>query len=143
MADVSGAVDGEDGAAVAELTGLPSRLAASRAMAGGALGGRECGEKTDGESNRDVGKKRVLQVFDKDLTVSVEVVGGEPVTMLQFMQHVRIVCGGLLACRSTGAGKYEVTMSHVRGKDRLLDGFKIGEAAVLAKALSNDELMVS
>lgn len=34
-------------------------------------------------------------------------------------------------------------MSHVKGKSRLLDRFKIDEAAVLAKPLSNDELMVS
>lgn len=81
--------------------------------------------------------------FDKDLTVVLELQGDEPVSALELMRAVRGLCGGLVACRATGARTFEVTMSHTKGKERLLDGFKIGQTAVLAKALCNDELVVS
>lgn len=36
-----------------------------------------------------------------------------------------------------------MTMSHPKGEERLLDGFKIGETTVIVKELNNDELVVS
>ena len=42
-----------------------------------------------------------------------------------------------------GENKYEMTMSHPRGKDRLMEGFKIGDRRVHARELVNDELVVS
>lgn len=45
--------------------------------------------------------------------------------------------------RHTGANKHELTMSHPKGKARLLEGFKIGDTRVMAKELTNDELVVS
>lgn len=81
--------------------------------------------------------------YEKLLTVSVEVMGADNVSALELMKNVRQVCGGLFACRATGVNKYEMTMSHPRGKDRLLDGFKIRDSRVMAKELGNDELVVS
>ncbi|XP_047195575.1 uncharacterized protein LOC124851640 [Hippoglossus stenolepis] len=37
----------------------------------------------------------------------------------------------------------EMTMSHPRGKERLMEGFKIGDTRVHARELTNDELVVS
>lgn len=70
--------------------------------------------------------------FTKDLTVSVELVGGKEVTALELMKGIRLGCGGLLACRPTGQKTFEVTMSDARGKAKLLEGFMFGETVVLA-----------
>lgn len=48
-----------------------------------------------------------------------------------------------MACRATGERSYEVTMSHIKGKERLMDGSKIGDVRVMGKDLCNDEVVVS
>lgn len=58
------------------------------------------------------------------------------------MKDIRMTYGALVGCRPTGPRKFEVTMANARGKARLLDGFEIGDTAVLAKPLANDELVV-
>lgn len=83
------------------------------------------------------------QVYDKELTVVLELQGTAPVSAMEIMRAVRALCGGLVACRATGQRSFEVTLTHVKGKERLLDGFKVGETVVHAKGLCNDELVVS
>lgn len=46
------------------------------------------------------------------------------------MKAVRGLCGGLVACQATGMKTFEVTMSHIKGINRMLDGFKIGNSKV-------------
>ncbi|XP_056275022.1 uncharacterized protein LOC130196718 [Pseudoliparis swirei] len=80
---------------------------------------------------------------NRNLTLSVELEGENSFSAMELMRCVRELCGGLVACRFIGAGKYEVTMSHPKGKERLLEGFKMGETRVHARELCNDELVVS
>lgn len=80
---------------------------------------------------------------NRNLTLSVELEGENSFSAMELMRCVRELCGGLVACRFIGAGKYEVTMSHPKGKERLLEGFKLGETRVHARELCNDELVVS
>uniref|UniRef100_A0A3B3IAP2 CCHC-type domain-containing protein n=1 Tax=Oryzias latipes TaxID=8090 RepID=A0A3B3IAP2_ORYLA len=42
-----------------------------------------------------------------------------------------------------GQKRYELTMSNAVGRDKLLDGFKIGNTTVQGRSISNDELVVS
>lgn len=86
---------------------------------------------------------RLVKQFKKCLTVITELQGEGRVTITEFMRGIRLTCGGLLACRQTGARKYEVTMSSEKGKDKLLEGFKIGNVQILGRELCNDELVVS
>lgn len=81
--------------------------------------------------------------YEKDLTVCVELVGENKIHVAELMMCVRDLCGGLMACRYTGLNKYELTMHHPKGKERLLEGFKIGQTRVLAHEINNDELVVS
>lgn len=83
------------------------------------------------------------QTLAKELTVSVELVGGKPVTVLELLRGIRLGCGGILACRSTGRNTFEVTMSAAKGKAKLLDGFLFDDTSVLAKPLANDKLVIS
>lgn len=77
-------------------------------------------------------------MYDKELTVALELVGDTPLSALEVMRGVREVAGGLVACRATGGKTFEVTVTHKRGKERLLDGFRIGEVRVHGKALGNN-----
>ncbi|MED6279359.1 hypothetical protein CHARACLAT_033622 [Characodon lateralis] len=81
--------------------------------------------------------------FEKENTLLVEVVGDTKIPVLDIMRNIRLLCGSLLACRQVGGQKYEVTMGSAAGKRRLLDGFKIGAVTIVAKELTNDELVVS
>jgi hypothetical protein len=81
--------------------------------------------------------------YEKELTVSVELIGEDPVTAMEFMKATKEVCGELMACRKTGLKKYELTMRHLSGKKKLMDGFKIREVSVIAKELISDETVVS
>ena len=101
-----------------------------------------------GDSGRD--SEQTQSKIDKnnernhrEQTVMVEMEGEGEDTAMELMRCVRELCGGLLACRQITDKKYEMTMSHPKGKDRLMDGFKIGETRVHARELVNDELVVS
>ena len=61
----------------------------------------------------------------KELTVVLEVEGDGQVAVMELMRAVKMLCGGLVGCRVTGPKTFEVTLSHVKGKERVLDGFKI------------------
>lgn len=89
---------------------------------------------------KDSGKS---MMFDREMTMNIELLGEEKIPVYELIQTVRMLCGGLLACQNTGPQKFELTMSNVKGKERLLDGFKIGNTTVIAKKLSNDKLVVS
>lgn len=127
-----------DTAAVGSRTGAVRAAGAAEAQQRGAAG---AGAGAAAASAVEQGTEDV--VFDKDLTVVLELQGDEPVLALELMRAVRVLCEGLVACRATGTMTFEVTMSHIKEKERLLDSFKIGQMAVLAKALCNDELVVS
>ena len=59
------------------------------------------------------------------------------------MKAMAVVCGEIRACRVLALGKLEVTVCGDRGKERLLDGFKVRNTRIVAKELCNDELVVS
>lgn len=100
-------------------------------------------ERLNEEANAPKGCGEADRSYGKELTVCVELQGEESITTTELMKNVRELCGGLLACRTTGDRRYELTMSHQRGKDRLLEGFKIGEVRIIARELRNDEMVVS
>ena len=77
------------------------------------------------------------------VTVNVEMEEGSSIGAMELMRCVRELCGRLVACRFISAEKYEVTVSNPRGKERLIEGFKIGDKRVYARELNNDELIVS
>ena len=83
------------------------------------------------------------EVFPCQLIVNIELLGDAKIPAYEVIQSARLLCGGLLACWSIAARKYELTMSNIKGKERLLEGFKIGETAVVASELANDEMVVS
>ncbi|XP_044043691.1 uncharacterized protein LOC122872061 isoform X2 [Siniperca chuatsi] len=97
----------------------------------------------NGEDNTDSKTKKTVKKFDKNLTVCVELQGEGKVTTPELKKAVRELCGGLLACRMTGEKKYELTMMNEKGKERLLEGMKIGEVTAMARELNNGELVVS
>ena len=102
---------------------------------------------TSKEKDRDThaanGGINKLQKFEKENTVQIDLEGEEKISTLELMKNLKILCGGLLACRVLTEKKYEVTLSSAAGKRRLMDGFKIGTTNVIAKELINDELVVS
>lgn len=95
--------------------------------------------KIDGRRNPDVNGAK----YEKSLTVSVELSGEEAVTTMDFIKAIRLMCGGITACRTTGTKTYEVTMSSEEGKERLMDGFKFGDTEVQGKSIANNEMVVS
>ena len=99
----------------------------------------DCG-KID-QRGGEAGDKEIR--YDKELTVSVELIGEDPVTVMEFMRVTREVCGELMACRKTGLKRYELTMGHLSGKNKLMDGFKIRGVSIIAKELTSDETVVS
>lgn len=112
--------------------------------------GEMAGEKTDchsgsrSESQKEGEKDKEKEInYEKDLTVQVELKGEEVVTPIELIRVVRLMCGNICACRSTGPNKYEITMGSAAGKRKLMDGFKIGNTMVTGKEINNDELVVS
>ena len=102
------------------------------------------GNGHDNEKTNNGQKKMANEAkFEKNLTVNIELLGEVKIPTFEVIQSARLLCGGLLACRSIAERKYELTMSNIKGKERLLEGFKIGETTVVASELSNDEMIVS
>lgn len=81
--------------------------------------------------------------YSKALTVLVELVGEDRITMMELLRAAKDTCGLVVGCRYIGINKYEITMNHENGKRRLLDGFKIKRTRVMARELTNDEMVVS
>ncbi|XP_054864317.1 uncharacterized protein LOC129348267 [Amphiprion ocellaris] len=82
-------------------------------------------------------------VYNKKLTCQIELQGEEKVTVMELLRCLRELCGGLMTCRQLSATKFKVTMTREAGLRRLLDGFKIWSTVIIAKELTNDELVVS
>lgn len=80
---------------------------------------------------------------DNGVKNSVEVEGESTIPMLQLLKAVDSTCGRVLGCRSKRVNKWEMTMSNPRGKDRLLDGFKIGDSCIVASEVTRDTRIVS
>ena len=106
---------------------------------GKGLDGVDYGKKD--QRGEEAGEKE--NKYDKELTVSVELIGEDPITVMEFMRVMKEVCGVLMACRKTGLKKYKLTMGHLSGKKKLMDGFKIRGVSIIAKELTSDETVVS
>ena len=74
--------------------------------------------------------------YSKALTVLVELVGEDRITMMELLRAAKDTCGLVVGCRYIGINKYEITMNHENGKRRLLDGFKIKRTRVMARELT-------
>lgn len=81
--------------------------------------------------------------YEKEMTMQLELNGDKQITAIDLIRCTRLMCGGIFACRSVGNNRYEITMSGQAGKNKLSDGFKIGNTMVQGKAISNDEMVVS
>ena len=79
--------------------------------------------------------------YRKEMTVHCELKG--EVTTAALLRGIKMVCGEVVACRMLGGRRYEVTMSGMRGKEKLMEGFKIGDVEVLGRELVTDEMVVS
>ena len=104
-----------------------------------ATNGRNSGRNTEPMLSQNGSSK---ERSERKLTVNVEIEGEHSISVMELMKCVRELCG-LVACRFISASKYEMSMSHPRGKERLMDGFKTGDTRVHARELTNDELVVS
>lgn len=83
------------------------------------------------------------RVYERKLTVAVEIEGDERVTMMELLKKIKDECGNVIGCRYKTPKKYEMTMLEENGKDKLMDGLKIKSCRIMAKEMSNDELVVS
>lgn len=81
--------------------------------------------------------------YDKRLTVLVEIVGEDRITMMELLKKVREECGVVIGCRYKNPREYELTMKDENGKDKILDGLKIKNSRLMAKEVSNNEMVVS
>ncbi|KAK9523402.1 hypothetical protein VZT92_019796 [Zoarces viviparus] len=79
----------------------------------------------------------------KRLTANVELEGGDTITAMGLITQIQKQCGALLACRTISPRKYELTMADLAGKDKLMEGFRVGDTRVHASELINNELVVS
>lgn len=64
-------------------------------------------------------------------------------TAMELIRVIRLLWGGVMVCRATGPKKFEITMSSGARKEKLIDGFKIGNTRVQGKTIANDEMVVS
>ncbi|XP_076612620.1 uncharacterized protein LOC143336370 isoform X2 [Chaetodon auriga] len=81
--------------------------------------------------------------FDKELTLEVEIVGEEEVTVMELLKAVKLVCGSVVGCRMKLNDKYEITMGSAAAKEKMLDGFKIKGNQVMAQEINCNEMVVS
>ncbi|KAI2644572.1 Gag polyprotein [Labeo rohita] len=83
------------------------------------------------------------QNYEKRLTVLVEIVGEDRITMMELLKKVREECGVVIGCRYKNPREYELTMNEDKGKDKILDGLRIKNSQIMAKEISNNEMVVS
>lgn len=103
--------------------------------------GEIAGEKSG--SKRDQETKMESTTYDKKLTVLVDIVGEERITMMDMLRKVKEDCGVVTGCRYKTPKQYEVTMQTSTGKERLMDGVKIRDSRILARDIQTDEMVVS
>lgn len=107
-------------------------------------GGEKERTNANGERNaRNAGEKENDGGYKKELTVIVELVGDDKVTMMELLRGIKENCGIVLACRFKARNTYEITMQEGKGKVRLMDGFKLNNTRVMAKEVRSNELVVS
>uniref|UniRef100_A0A8D3EEX0 CCHC-type domain-containing protein n=1 Tax=Scophthalmus maximus TaxID=52904 RepID=A0A8D3EEX0_SCOMX len=97
--------------------------------------------KNDGQRERQPRDDNIK--YERELTLRIEITGGEKVTVMEFLQETAKTCGEIVACRSTGPNNFEMCMKTAEGKEKVLDGFKIRDARVIGKGLLNNEMVVS
>lgn len=101
-------------------------------------------EKDKGLARRmEDGSKETGRSYEKKLTVMVEIVGNERITMMELLRKVKEECGEVIGCRYKNPKEYELTMNEEKGKKKLLDGIKIRSGSILAKEINNCETVVS
>lgn len=66
--------------------------------------------------------------------------GEDKITTMELLRSIKDVCGELVGCRIKGERKYEVTMRDAKGKERLMDGFKIKNTKIMARDVMANEL---
>ena len=99
---------------------------------------RDVTEVRSGESERTA-----LDEIRKELVVNVEIEGDEKIGMLQLLRAVENTCGRVVGCRTKNDGKWELTMGNARGRERLLDGFKINNTRIIASEIIKNTKIVS
>lgn len=92
---------------------------------------------------RNTDNERQRRIYEKKLTVEVDIEREDRVTMMELLRQVKEECGAVIGCRYKTPRKYELTMHDVNGKDKLMDGIKINNNRIMARELNNDELVVS
>ncbi|KAM9700229.1 uncharacterized protein ACNS7B_003255 [Menidia menidia] len=81
--------------------------------------------------------------YEKEKTVFLELEGGVGLSPMMLLKATKEVCGTVLACRMVTKDKFEMTVVSQAAKERLLDGFRVGETRVHGRDINTDELMVS
>lgn len=109
---------------------------------GGELVKRRTNVENGGKGELDEGNRVGVMKFEKDLTVVLEI-DGDDITAMNLIKATKEVCGRITACRVITKNKYEVTVASVQAKDRLLDGFRVGETRIHGREVTSDELVVS
>lgn len=93
--------------------------------------------------NREPNSRKGEVKYERDLTVTVQLNGDEDITVVDLIKATRLMCGGITACRATGPKCYEITMSNEEGKEKLMDGFKMGNTSIPGKGITCNEMVVS
>ncbi|KAK0135243.1 hypothetical protein N1851_028937 [Merluccius polli] len=108
---------------------------------GGRYGGAARRKEEDGE------KGKIQEVrsdnISKELVINVEIEGEDIITMIDLLKAVELTCGRVLGCRTKNGKRWELTMSNAKGKERLLDGFKIKNSRIVATELIKNIRVVS
>lgn len=102
---------------------------------------KETGDKDEGSDKKERSNTGQMK-FEKELTVVLEIDGGE-ITSMNLIKATKDMCGKITACRMINKNKYEVTVVSMQAKGRLLDGFRVGEARIHGREVTSDELVVS
>lgn len=100
-------------------------------------------EKDDGTEGGKRKEVRNDDIVKKELVINVEIEGNDNITMIELLKAVELTCGRVLGCRTKANKRWELTMSNKRGKERLLDGFKIKNSKIVATELVKDTRVVS
>lgn len=104
----------------------------------------DIGRETTTRKIADISKTLAkTQTFEKKLTVAVESIGEENVSMMELLKEIKRICGVVIGCRFKAQKKYEITMENEEGKGKLLDGLKIKDNIVYVREMVNNELVVS
>ena len=81
--------------------------------------------------------------YKNELSLIVELVGEDTITMMELLRGIKDKCGIVLACRVKSKNIYEITMQEGKGKTRLLDGHNRENIRVTAKEVRSNEIVVS